>query len=80
MASETLEREGFVVIKNALPASLAAQLLKSVDAQLVESLAEEASGKSSSERLFGAIAPPAAKVANRWNVLLPLNGLMQTSL
>ena len=74
-AASALERDGFVVIPNALSPHLADSLRAEVDACLEQTLAGLAHGSiPHNKAVFGATAPPAQAVACRWNLLLPLDG------
>ena len=74
LETATLEDDGFVLIRGALNPMLADELLSHVNEHLTQTISDFSGGLIAPEEAFGAIAPPAKMVENRWNLLLPLGG------
>eukprot|EP00854_Cymbomonas_tetramitiformis_P024867 gene24867-30307_t len=74
------ERDGFIILRNVLDPGLASELLTFVNAELDTVLMAVAAGELQQHEAFGATAPPAQAVANRWNMLMEMNDITRKSL
>ena len=79
-AARTLDREGFVVIRDALHPAIAATCLHHINALLPRVCDAVSRRALEREHAFGAIAPPAADVPHRWNLLLPVDDVVRDAL
>ena len=80
---DSLQRDGFVIVRDVLPAKNADDLRNYVNSYLSDTISGIADGRlDPADDLFGATAPLAdyGTVAHRWNLLLPMAPVVLESL